>query len=120
MCIHFYSTWPLPLCLLLSPVKKIEILPYGLSEKLVVLEVALPVVRIINFARFTSLILNPVPLVLHLPSKGHRECECLARLAIPDKIPMCPLTQLPNSSSDYLTLKTKILLRGRGMLPSVW
>ncbi|KAL6334591.1 hypothetical protein AAG906_019095 [Vitis piasezkii] len=40
-------------------------------------------------------------------------CECLARLAIPDKIPKCPLTQLSNSSSDYLTLKTKTLLRGR-------
>ena len=32
-------------------------------------------------------------------------CECLARLAIPDKIPKCPLTRLSNSSSDYLTLK---------------
>ena len=42
-------------------------------------------------------------------------CECLARLAIPDKIPKCPLTRLSNSSSDYLTLKTKTLLRGRGM-----
>ncbi|RVW89648.1 Amino acid transporter AVT1J [Vitis vinifera] len=42
-------------------------------------------------------------------------CECLARLAIPDKIPKCPLTQLSYSYSDYLTLKTKTLLRGRGV-----
>nr|CAN69096.1 hypothetical protein VITISV_025437 [Vitis vinifera] len=41
------------------------------------------------------------------------DCECLARLAIPDKIPKCPLTQLFYSYSDYLTLKTKTLLRGR-------
>ncbi|RVW68348.1 hypothetical protein CK203_064542 [Vitis vinifera] len=41
------------------------------------------------------------------------DCECLARLAIPDKIPKCPLTQLSYSYSDYLTLKTKTLLRGR-------
>ena len=27
-------------------------------------------------------------------------CECLARLAIPDKIPKCPLTRLSNSFSD--------------------
>ena len=38
-------------------------------------------------------------------------CEFLARLAIPDKIPKCPLTQLSYSYSYYLTLKTKILLR---------
>ncbi|RVW99310.1 hypothetical protein CK203_030605 [Vitis vinifera] len=36
-----------------------------------------------------------------------------SRLAIPDKIPKCPLTQLSYSYSDYLTLKTKTLLRGR-------
>uniref|UniRef100_F6H164 Uncharacterized protein n=1 Tax=Vitis vinifera TaxID=29760 RepID=F6H164_VITVI len=40
-------------------------------------------------------------------------CECLARLAIPDKIPKCPLTRLSYSYSDYLTLKTKTLLRGQ-------
>ncbi|KAL6338302.1 hypothetical protein AAG906_018577 [Vitis piasezkii] len=40
-------------------------------------------------------------------------CECLARLAIPNKIPKCPLTRLSNSSSDHLTLKTKTLLRGQ-------
>ena len=42
-------------------------------------------------------------------------CECLARLAIPDKIPKCPLTRFTNPSSDYLTLKTKTLLRGQCM-----
>ena len=41
--------------------------------------------------------------------KARRYCECLARLAISDKIPKCPITQLSNSSSDYLTLKTKTL-----------
>ena len=40
------------------------------------------------------------------------DCECLVRLAILDKIPKCPLTRLSNSSSDYLTLKIKTLLRG--------
>ena len=40
------------------------------------------------------------------------DCECLARLAILDKILKCPLTRLSNSYSDYLTLKTKTLLRG--------
>ncbi|RVW15008.1 hypothetical protein CK203_090453 [Vitis vinifera] len=34
-------------------------------------------------------------------------------LAIPDKIPKCPLTRLSYSYSDYLTLKTKTLLRGQ-------
>ena len=48
-----------------------------------------------------------------LTSNG--SCECLARLAIPDKISKCPLTRLSYSYSDYLTLKTKTLLRGRGM-----
>ena len=42
-------------------------------------------------------------------------CECLGRLAIPDKIPKCPLTQFTNPFSDYLTLKTKTLIRGRGI-----
>nr|CAN74842.1 hypothetical protein VITISV_012791 [Vitis vinifera] len=42
------------------------------------------------------------------------DCECLARLAIPDKIPKCPLTRFTNPSLDYSTLKTKTLLRGRG------
>ena len=42
-------------------------------------------------------------------------CECLARLASSDKIPKYPLTQFSNSSSDYLTLKIKTLLRGQGM-----
>ena len=42
-------------------------------------------------------------------------CECLTRLAILNKIPKCPLTRFTNPSSDYLTLKTKTLLRGRGM-----
>ena len=46
------------------------------------------------------------------------ECECLAGLAIPDKIPKCPQTRLSNSSSNYLTLKIKTLLRG--MQSSVW
>ena len=46
-------------------------------------------------------------------------CECLARLAIPDKIPKCPLTQLFYSYSDYLTLKTKTLLRGQGIAECV-
>ena len=40
------------------------------------------------------------------------DCECLARLAISNKIPKCPLTRLSNSSSDHLNLKTKTLLRG--------
>ena len=43
------------------------------------------------------------------------DCECLARLAILDKIPKCTLTRFFNSSSDYLTLKIKTLLRGQGM-----
>ena len=47
------------------------------------------------------------------------DSECLARLAIPHKILKCPLTQLSNSYLNYLTLKTKTLLRGQGMYPSV-
>ena len=43
------------------------------------------------------------------------QCECLARLAISNKIPKCPLTQFTNPSSDHLTLKIKALLRSRGM-----
>ncbi|RVW95215.1 Malonyl-coenzyme A:anthocyanin 3-O-glucoside-6''-O-malonyltransferase [Vitis vinifera] len=50
----------------------------------------------------------------------HSICECLARLVIPNKIPKCPLTRLPNSSSDYLTLKTKILLRDRVTYAYTW
>ena len=34
-----------------------------------------------------------------------RDYECLSRLAIPDKIPMCPLTRFTNPSSDYLTFE---------------
>nr|CAN70330.1 hypothetical protein VITISV_027936 [Vitis vinifera] len=41
------------------------------------------------------------------------DCERLTRLAIPDKIPKCPLTRFTNPSFDYSTLKTKTLLRGR-------
>ncbi|RVW18699.1 Disease resistance-like protein DSC1 [Vitis vinifera] len=44
----------------------------------------------------------------------HKEAIELVRLAISDKIPKCPLTRFTNPSLDYLTLKTKTLLRSRG------
>uniref|UniRef100_F6GWU0 Uncharacterized protein n=1 Tax=Vitis vinifera TaxID=29760 RepID=F6GWU0_VITVI len=50
-----------------------------------------------------------------LTGENYSHWKCLARLAIQDKIPKCLLTRLSYSYSDYLTLKTKTLLRGQGM-----
>ena len=36
-------------------------------------------------------------------------CECLARLAIPDKIPKCLLTRFFNLSSDYLPNEDQVV-----------